>query len=345
MDNSSQIHYEPFVDEGELPWQEQVFIDLNQLVQTGRLPHALLISGAHHIGKMQLARRWAWTLFCEQSEVAFCGQCKTCHLLKAGTHPDFLCVSPESGKDIRIDTIREITAKLNQTSQQGSKKICLISPAEAMNENAANALLKILEEPPANTFFILVTHSQQRLLPTIISRCHQLSLPIPHSETVKTWLADSSPRAKGLNQDEIDRVLLQARGFPLRALQLLEDGSAEKNFVDLLLEFLENKTAAATLVAKVDRSEYTVFLDECLTILHSAQMRMLLGEDAASQPLPGGDNQRALELKFATLGDKLLSELVADILRIKGLSGSNINLGMYIESFLSRCHELERQAG
>ena len=155
-----------------LPWHTVEFERI--LAETTSLPHAILIQGRHGIGKAAFAHTLAQALLCESPEPsgAACGRCAACHWLDAGTHPDYRQIEPESfaeadaeeqGGDkkkaslqIVIDQIRVLPEFIGISSHRGGPKVVLIHPAEALNINAANALLKSLEEPPARTYFCLL---------------------------------------------------------------------------------------------------------------------------------------------------------------------------------------------
>ncbi|MBZ0331843.1 DNA polymerase III subunit delta' [Halomonas sp. ANAO-440] len=174
-----------------LPWQSERWRRFLSQYQSGRLPHALLLSGPRGVGKQQFAEALIARLLCVTPGEAACGHCHGCHMLAAGYHPDLLRVSPEEGKrQIRIDPIREVNAFVAQTAQQGGHRVIVLSPAEAMNVAASNALLKSLEEPGQRTQFILLADVPSRLLATIRSRCQHWSLPVPEAEQSQAWLAE-----------------------------------------------------------------------------------------------------------------------------------------------------------
>ncbi len=212
-----------FLAQPPFPWLAQAWDQLSASVDESRLPHAVLITGPGDVGENELAIAAVQYLLCAQPSGAnSCRCCKSCALLQTGNHPDFHEVRPEdTGKAIKIDQIRSITQIAAATSQQGGRKVILITPAEKMNRNAANALLKVLEEPGANCYFFLVTSLPARILPTIRSRCLHFPLAVPDQRVAGAWLAQQ-------NVDNPMHFLEQAGGRPLRVVKWLEAGLFEK---------------------------------------------------------------------------------------------------------------------
>jgi len=193
------------------------------LARRDRLPHALLLIGQKGLGKYALAREFAAALLCESGapDGRACGGCLACNWFALGNHPDFRLLQPdalseevaaEEGKkkpsqQITIDQVRELDEFLGVGSHRGGLSIVLVNPAEAMNRNAANSILKTLEEPPPNTLFLLVSSDPSRLLPTIRSRCQSIPFVTPSRETATRILG-----AAGLRDAE--RWLAVRRGWP-----------------------------------------------------------------------------------------------------------------------------------
>ncbi len=198
----------------------------NIIQRKNAMPHALLLRGRAGIGKHAFSLELSHALLCSQANNhAACGACPSCLWFAEGNHPDFRLITPESEEEnedapkkkttkksqISVTQIRQLFDYLSLSSHQQGMRIILISPAETLNLASANALLKMLEEPPANTLFLLVTSQPQRLLPTIISRCQALDMPMPSKVEAINWL-----NAQGLHNPEI--ALDYAGGAPLLAL-------------------------------------------------------------------------------------------------------------------------------
>ena len=195
-------------------WQADLWAAFISQVTSNVLPHALLLTGAAGTGVEKFAASMAHYLLCgSPMEGSACGSCKTCQLFRAGSHPDMLNVAPEEvGKQIKVDQVRQVTEFVYKTAQQGGRKLIKIQPAEAMNINAANSLLKCLEEPAGNTVIILVSLVTSQLLPTIRSRCSKWNLPVPSRKDSVEWLTEMGV------VENVEPLLDAAFGGPLLAM-------------------------------------------------------------------------------------------------------------------------------
>lgn len=159
---------------------EQQWQQLQQMRETRRLPHALLFKGAAGTGKQQFARHFLQALLCLQNKPdgSACDTCHGCRQVIGQAHPDMMLIGPEKlGAAIKIDQIRKLNEFVRQSSLQGGFRIAIIYPADAMNVNAANALLKTLEEPAPDALLILVSNLSGQLPATILSRCQYVRFP------------------------------------------------------------------------------------------------------------------------------------------------------------------------
>lgn len=190
-----------------------------------RLPHAVLLEGPRGVGKVHFAERWAQALMCASPTVTgdACGACRECVWLTGATHPDFKRVTIETedageadgaGKrrptEISVSQVRSVIASLQLSRHSAARRVVLVHPAEALNTQAANALLKALEEPGDDILFLLVTHRSASLLPTIRSRCQRLTFGLPAPDTAHAWLS-----ARGVPNPGV--ALSMAGGAPLAA--------------------------------------------------------------------------------------------------------------------------------
>ena len=223
--DSLPIAARPVEARAPCPWHHDAWVRLTR--DTGRLPHALLISGPAGLNKTALALRLAQALLCERPETTpldGCDACSGCHLLRAGNHPDLLRVEPADGKSqITVDQVRELGTFLTLRPHQAVHKIVVLTPAEAMNINAANSLLKVLEEPPAGSLLILVSSAAARLTATVRSRCARVEVDRPTREEGVQWLM----RAGAMPAANAGLLLGLAGGSPPLALELAEEGLTE----------------------------------------------------------------------------------------------------------------------
>ncbi len=204
------------------PWQVDAWSSLVRRHRTAGLPHALLITGSAGIGKHELSLNVARWLLCQNPAEEACGQCHSCQLWAAGSHPDFmLCQPEENSKQIRIDNVRKVNELIFQTPQISQCQVVILRPAEVMNVNAANALLKTLEEPPGESFILLETERFGSVLPTIRSRCQRINLALPSYDASKDWLQD-----QGVGPADADIALARNGGAPVAAMNWLSSGVA-----------------------------------------------------------------------------------------------------------------------
>src|SRR5260221_5669097 len=224
-------------------WQAQPWKAWTQLRE--RLAHAILIQSGEGLGEFEFAQACAQALLCEtpRPDRQACGTCHACNWFSQGNHPDFRLVVPESmapesreegaepakkkSEQIRIEQARELADFLAIGTHRGGLRVILVYPAEAMNANTQNALLKNLEEPPPATVFLLVTTQAERLLATVRSRCLKLTLPFPPPDPVLRWLKE-----QGAAHPEA--ALAAAGGSPLAALRIAATEGDRLRFIERL---------------------------------------------------------------------------------------------------------------
>ncbi len=211
----SKIGAMPALD-ARLPWLLPLQTALDAAIRDDRLGHALLVQIAPGLGGDWLAYWLAARLFCKTTAGSKpCGACVPCARVLAGEQPDLLRLQPiEDSKEIRIDQVRELAAELALTSHGAGRKVAILSPADKLNRNAANALLKTLEEPSGSALLILVTGEPSRLPITVISRCTRLTIPLPRNLLLAEWLRESADRGT-----DWESVLAVLGPKPIDALQ------------------------------------------------------------------------------------------------------------------------------
>lgn len=202
------------------PWLNASYRQLIGQYQAGRGHHALLLHALPGMGDDSLVYALSRWLMCGHPEgMKSCGKCHACHLMMAGTHPDWYVLSPEKGKhSLGVDPLRDVLDKLYQYSRQGGAKVVWLPSAERLTEAAANALLKTLEEPPQGTYFLFGCREPARLLATLRSRCLYHYLDVPSETQSMLWL---NSRHKNDARALRTALRLQA-GAPLAAEKLLQ---------------------------------------------------------------------------------------------------------------------------
>jgi len=213
------------------PWLE--FSWQRLLASRARPAQALLLAGPRGVGKGLLAQAWAQTLLCEspQADGSACCSCPACHWFEAGTHPDFQRVTllektTKEGETrmataIEVDQAREAVEFVRLSTYRAGYRVVLVDPADTLNIASANALLKVLEEPPLNTVFVLVSDQPRRLLPTIRSRCARVDIGLPPVEQAAQWLT-----RQGV--DDAANLLALAGGSPLDAQRWVGSGELDE---------------------------------------------------------------------------------------------------------------------
>lgn len=286
------------------PWQKNDWASLQELRK--RPPHGLLLKGPQGTGKFELAMQFAQSLLCERPDASgfACGSCPSCHWFSQGSHPDFRLLQPDAlsqegdegeeaksasgkkpSKQISVDQVRSLADFFGMSAHQGGRRAVVIHPAEAMNTNAANALLKNLEEPPPGLLFILVSHKPQQLLPTILSRSLSFALSPPDTESAVRWLAEQGVK----NPAEA----FAASGFsPLQAVKFDEQIGSEER-AKLLRAVRQPESldvfALAEMLQKTEQALVVQWLQQWSYDLSSmklaGRLRYHLGEEAAIRKL------------------------------------------------------------
>lgn len=258
---------------------------LQKLLKPGSRPHALLFYGMGGIGKKMLALHFAKTFLCKSAGKKPCGICESCRLMdienNSFAHPDFyLLTAEEAGKDIKIEQVKEMAKQAAFAPVLSEHKVCIIDDAGQMTAEAANSLLKLLEEPPPGWLFILITQQAERLLPTVLSRVVRLRFDAPDTSAVQQIL-----KAKGITQNTQVLAAL-AGGSPGRALSYKQADifAIRREALDLLKKLpLQNPFGYAASLGwgeKYDRAAALLLTEQFIYLLRDV---MLLQSGAGGQ--------------------------------------------------------------
>ncbi len=313
------------------PWQQEEWQQLCTRLAAGRLPHALMLTGPAGIGKRHLALALAQRLLCEAPVVDTpCGKCRACLFNRAQTHPDLISLAPEEeGKAIKVDQVRDLTDTLGKTAQQGGYKVVILAPAEAMNANAANALLKSLEEPAPRTLLILISHNPGGVLPTIRSRCQLRPLPLPRREQVLHWL---NPLLAG-QAVKAEALLDAAGGAPLRALAYLQDDALEvrEQWLQQLGRLSLGQASAMEVAAQWQNGDLGALLEWLLGLVQGLARWQVGLADSRIESWP-----EALQRQLQQLPPAVLHRYLEKLMHTRRLwlSGANPNKQLLLEELL-----------
>jgi DNA polymerase-3 subunit delta' len=284
---------------------------LYRLIQQQKLPHAILFSGAEGIGKATLATRLARYLLVDApppepvmglfgempAEEAAAFETLATSLehpvvkrMIAGSHSDFLVISPRfdekkktSVDTVFIDQIREVVEFMHRTSADGKWRIVLIDPAEAMNTPAANALLKVLEEPPANALLLLVTHQIGRLLPTIRSRCRKITLQTPSLADCQKIITDAG---ESIAEDDLVALLILTQSSPGKAIHYHQQQAVSRYHEILAVMAQPSPKAISKLAASIAKApEETWVVYKALLLLALSRLNLSAALGGQFQPI------------------------------------------------------------
>lgn len=333
------------------PWHLQQWQML--VANREKLPHALLLAGPAGVGKWHFAQILAAHLLCEQRHpaTAACGSCSSCVWLAAGNHPDFRLIQPSAPEteglpeegvvttsppsrsatdSIRIGQIRALEDFVFLGSHRHGNRVVVLAPAEAINIAAANSILKLLEEPPARVYFILVSSQPRRLLPTILSRCQRLTLGRPEKSVARAWLEQEGVgEAEELLDLAVDAPLIAAEWAARGSLQLYRKAIA------ILLASPGNPVAMAADWGALVRNAEGLSLSELVNIMQKWLF------DLVSMKLAGVCRYHcAWRSKLERLATQAhTANLLAcynDMLRIKAVVTHPLNSQLFLEDMAAR---------
>lgn len=307
------------------PWQASAWQSVQQAKARDHLHHALLFSGEEGCGNEAFVQALAQSLLCltPAADGTACGHCRSCQVFVAHAHPDFIQIGvAEDRQNILIEQIRELNHFLGLSRSYSPRRVAVIAPAERMNINAANSLLKSLEEPAPDTHILLLTSQPATLLPTIRSRCQANHLPLPAHELASNWL-----QAQGGLQHAPELLLDAAWGRPLAALELdTTDTLAQRQqWFEHLLQLVRGQGNIAEISAYWDKYDKNRLLDWQLGWIIACQ------KQATGTPSSMVAEAQPLCVSFDS---RYLWALYGKLLELKRLATHPLNSRSYLESML-----------
>ena len=312
------------------PHLEQI---LDRYLHSGRMPHALLLSGVAGIGKLSLARELARVLLCRQPQrYSACGDCKACKLVFYRTHPDLFELSAgrgkaktDSGSGGELDNIRKLRDDLQISAHLGGNQVCIIDKVELLSVAGANALLKTLEEPEAKRHIILVHASSGKLLPTIKSRCVQITCQPPDTDMARDWLIEQLGKSSKLKDNSLlDTYLPMVNYAPLRLLQWLQASDQLSNLVQALETLKQPETNPLQVSSSLYKFDPGIIFNWLVSYLAQE-----IKKQAAN---PSFDRKSALDLYRYMLTSKGLHQV------------HNLDIRMIIDHFTITWHRAYKSA-
>lgn len=317
---------------------------LEEHLEAGALHHAYLITGPDAVGKRTLALRLAQALTCQQGGVAPCLQCRACQRLENGQHPDLHLVEAESvGGTLKVDQIRQLQRQISLAPYEGGRRVVILLRLQEMSQQAGNALLKTVEEPPPQVVMVMTARSPEAVLPTLVSRCELLPLrPVPQEELVAGLKLRVEP-------ERAELLGALAAGRPGVALAMLDDeGALEAR--NLEIEQMYRLLAAP----RADRFVYANKMNpgrdlsrERREALAALEVWLSLWRDVfllgcgAEVPFANPDQaERVQDLALAT-GGREAAEVARAIRETKGAIDRNANLQLALESLLLKMPRVE----
>jgi len=319
---------------GVYPWLDNYWATLSRYLEHDRLPSALMLQAPKGFGLVELAIEFSSRVFClTPNGDRACGSCTSCLLFNAGNYPDFYHLQPEEGKStIRIDTIRELGVSLSLSAQYTKPRIVIIDTADAMLHQAANSLLKTLEEPSENTCLILIAHNLSKVPLTIRSRCQLLSLKDIELSKAYSWLESSGC-------EQAAEYLSLANNAPLIAKSLWDSGALEQQVIlfNALTALIEGKLDPL-LFAELCFSQKGIpvlqwlisWLSDVLKSAHGSAPEKLMSPKLAPE----------LKILSARLNLREIHQILDKLIKLSELEDTQVNQQLMLEELAIDCYSL-----
>jgi DNA polymerase-3 subunit delta' len=315
--------------------QDKILALLDRSLEKNIIAHAYLLVGPHHVGKRTLALNLAQALNCSSHKPP-CGQCRSCHRILDHKHADVTSIGLDSRTEIGIDDIRELQKFANLPPYEGKCKVFIIDDAEYLSTEAANSLLKILEEPPPKVVWLLLTAEERRLLPTIVSRCQRLELkPLPLTQVQKIltdfynadlakaeFLAHLCHGCLGWAISALaDDDILRQRAQRVTMISSLTHASLEQRFAyaqEIATQFSQNRKSVA----------------EVMEVWLMWWRDLMLIKGGCKEAIINVDYEMALEEQAKSLSLNEIKQFLANLRSLREEISKNVNPRLAFESLM-----------
>jgi len=320
--------------------QDRVLRPLLAAARADRLHHAYLFEGPDGVGKGAAARWLARAAACEvSSEGRPCGRCGTCRQFAAGTHPDLVVLRPDPKRasgTISVEQVRELIRSVGLRRYNARWRTVIVDPVDKLMPQAANALLKTLEEPPRGTGFVLLTSRTSALLPTVISRCQRIRFrAVPESE-LAAWLEE-----RGVH--DAVRLARRARGSVARALALAEEDGSGDELRDELVAALKGGAAGqqafAERVAKGKRADVQLRIEALLEVLETLLVDTVRVGSGSDVGLVHDDREDLVRAWAPRLFPRGIDRMREEIDQTRQRMEVNVNTRLMVECLVARLAE------
>jgi DNA polymerase-3 subunit delta' len=320
--------------------QDHLLKPIEHTLQQRRQSHAYLLSGPPHVGKMALAINLSQALNCLEGLGEPCGSCTQCTRIAGGHHSDISVLAPGQGEEgrspktvIGISAIKEIIRRVSLNPYEGKSSVVIIDGAESMSDDAANALLKTLEEPPPQVMFLLLTADEGAVLPTIRSRCQSMAL-VPLSKDKMVEELVSSHQITAEQAEQLFRLSRGCLGWAISALndsQVLEQREADLEKMQETLEAgLETRFTYANEVATLFGSDRDAAKD-LLALWLRWWRDLLLIKEGAEEFLHNADHDESLKSQAAGLSTAEIVQFINRLMQTLSNLDSNVSPRLAME--------------
>jgi DNA polymerase-3 subunit delta' len=314
---------------------------LQNSLRQERLHHAYLFLGETGVGKEQTALELAKAINCRQQKVDGCDNCLSCKKVASGNHPDLKVLEPE-GNYLKIDQIRSLQQEILYKPYESQRKVYIIKQAETMTTEAANSLLKILEDPPDHGIIILLSNNLNKLLPTVISRCEVIRF----KRIAKEALTEKLRAEYDLTEEKRQLITSLAFGKVSEAVKLVEEEDNlawRKEIIELLLSFKGTDRLKAFAVVQ-ELLELKEQINEVLGVFLTWYRDILLLKLGKKEEIVNADYYEDLQERadlFTLEQAEEALELIANTNNL--IKNVNVNLQLRLEVMLLKLNKIRRQ--